>query len=109
MSILTSQINPRSEVFQANEAAMRETVTSLKELTATLAKGGGDKARARAAISRIGLEILPGSSGPVTGSNEALAIASEIGYPVIIKAVAGGGGRGMRLVIEASRLSFQMS
>ncbi|MAX32716.1 MAG: methylcrotonoyl-CoA carboxylase, partial [Halomonadaceae bacterium] len=47
MSILTSQINPRSEVFQANEAAMRETVTSLKELTATLAQGGGEKARAR--------------------------------------------------------------
>jgi len=47
MAVLTTQINPRSEVFQANEAAMRKTVTSLKELTATLAQGGGDKARAR--------------------------------------------------------------
>jgi acetyl-CoA carboxylase biotin carboxylase subunit len=64
----------------------------------------GDKARARSAISRIGLDVLPGSSNPVKDSDEALAIAAEIGYPVIIKAVAGGGGRGMRIVREASQL-----
>ena len=65
----------------------------------------GDKARARSAISRIGLEVLPGSSEPVTDSDEALAIAAEIGYPVIIKAVAGGGGRGMRIVRDPSQLA----
>jgi acetyl-CoA carboxylase biotin carboxylase subunit len=65
----------------------------------------GDKARARSAISRIGLEVLPGSSDPVKDSDEALAIADEIGYPVIIKAVAGGGGRGMRIVREPSDMA----
>ena len=65
----------------------------------------GDKARARSAISRIGLEVLPGSSDPVKDSDEALAIADEIGYPVIIKAVAGGGGRGMRIVREPSEIA----
>ncbi len=65
----------------------------------------GDKARARSAISRIGLETLPGSSDPVKDSDEALAIAAEIGFPVIIKAVAGGGGRGMRIVSEPSQLA----
>ena len=65
----------------------------------------GDKARARSAISRIGLEVLPGSSNPVKDSDEALAIADEIGYPVIIKAVAGGGGRGMRIVREPSEIA----
>ncbi len=64
----------------------------------------GNKARARSAISRIGLEVLPGSSDPVGDSDQALAIAREIGYPLIIKAVAGGGGRGMRIVTEPSQL-----
>ena len=65
----------------------------------------GDKARARSAMSRVGLEILPGSSDPVQGTDEALAVAKEIGYPVIIKATAGGGGRGMRIVRGSSELA----
>ena len=65
----------------------------------------GDKARARSAISRVGVEVLPGSSNPVEDADEALAIAGEIGYPVIIKAVAGGGGRGMRIVSKPSQLA----
>jgi acetyl-CoA carboxylase, biotin carboxylase subunit len=58
----------------------------------------GDKARARKAMKRAGLPMLPGSDGPVDGEEKALKVAKEIGYPVIIKAVAGGGGRGMRVV-----------
>jgi acetyl-CoA carboxylase, biotin carboxylase subunit len=58
----------------------------------------GDKARARKAMKKAGLPMLPGSDGPVDGEEAALKVARDIGYPVIIKAVAGGGGRGMRIV-----------
>jgi len=58
----------------------------------------GDKARARRAMKKAGVPVLPGSDGPVQGEDEAVKVAKELGYPVIIKAVAGGGGRGMRVV-----------
>ncbi len=58
----------------------------------------GDKARARRAMKKAGVPVLPGSDGPVQGEEQALKVARELGYPVIIKAVAGGGGRGMRVV-----------
>jgi acetyl-CoA carboxylase biotin carboxylase subunit len=58
----------------------------------------GDKARARRAMKKAGVPVLPGSDGPVQGEEQAVKIAKELGYPVIIKAVAGGGGRGMRVV-----------
>jgi acetyl-CoA carboxylase biotin carboxylase subunit len=58
----------------------------------------GDKARARRAMKKAGVPVLPGSDGPVSGEEQALKVAKELGYPVIIKAVAGGGGRGMRVV-----------
>ena len=64
----------------------------------------GDKAKAREAISRVGLEILPGSSESVDDPQAALSVAKEIGYPVIIKAAAGGGGRGMRVVRRPAEL-----
>jgi len=58
----------------------------------------GDKARARRAMKKAGVQILPGSDGPVDSEEKALKIAKDLAYPVIIKAVAGGGGRGMRVV-----------
>src|SRR2546427_8254056 len=58
----------------------------------------GDKAKARKAMKKAGLPLLPASDGPVEGEDKALKTAKDIGYPVIIKAVAGGGGRGMRVV-----------
>ena len=58
----------------------------------------GDKARARKAMKKAGVPMLPGSDGPVENEEKALRVAKDIGYPVIIKAVAGGGGRGMRIV-----------
>lgn len=57
----------------------------------------GDKVKARELVSQVGVPLVPGSPGAVKDYDEALAIAREIGYPVIIKASAGGGGRGMRL------------
>ena len=58
----------------------------------------GDKSTAKETMQRIGVPTVPGSEGLLTDEREALAIAREIGYPVMIKATAGGGGRGMRLV-----------
>ncbi len=64
----------------------------------------GDKARARRAMRKAGVPILPGSDGPVDSEEKGLKIAREIGYPVIVKATAGGGGRGMRVVQSADEL-----
>ena len=58
----------------------------------------GDKIRARASMAKAGVPVLPGSPDPVTSEAEGLALAREIGFPVIVKASAGGGGRGMRIV-----------
>lgn len=58
----------------------------------------GDKVEARRAMTAAGLPVLPGSPDPLTSPEEALRIADETGYPVIVKAAAGGGGRGMRIV-----------
>jgi acetyl-CoA carboxylase biotin carboxylase subunit len=64
----------------------------------------GDKARARRAMKKAGVPILPGSDGPVEGLDRAHKVARELGYPVMIKAVAGGGGRGMRVVSGPAEL-----
>jgi acetyl-CoA carboxylase biotin carboxylase subunit len=64
----------------------------------------GDKARARRAMKKAGVPVLPGSDGPVESEEKAQKIAKDLGYPVIIKAVAGGGGRGMRIVRLAADL-----
>ncbi len=57
----------------------------------------GDKITAKAAVTELGLPTVPGSPGPVTNDEEALTIARSIGYPVLIKAAAGGGGKGMKV------------
>jgi acetyl-CoA carboxylase biotin carboxylase subunit len=58
----------------------------------------GEKDRARAEVAKAGLPIIPGSPGVVPDEDAAVSIAAEIGYPVMIKAAEGGGGRGMRIV-----------
>ena len=64
----------------------------------------GLKQHARAAMAECGVPILPGSEGILQNAEEALEIAQRIGFPVMLKASAGGGGRGMRMVHEASEL-----
>jgi len=64
----------------------------------------GSKTRARQAMQKAGIPFVPGSAGGIANSNEAATIADGIGYPVMIKAAAGGGGKGMRLVHSASEL-----
>lgn len=64
----------------------------------------GNKAAARAAAAEAGCPVLPGSEGALTSSDHALELAEGIGYPVILKASAGGGGRGMRLAWSRDEL-----
>jgi acetyl-CoA carboxylase biotin carboxylase subunit len=75
---------------------------------ASVIKLMGDKVEARRAMQEAGVPILPGSPGPVATFEEAEAVAREIGYPVIIKASAGGGGRGMRIVRSEGELAHAL-
>ncbi len=65
----------------------------------------GDKSTAKETMQRAGVPTVPGSDGLILNEKEAEAIAQKIGYPVMIKATAGGGGRGMRLVHEETELN----
>ena len=69
----------------------------------------GDKAKARETMLAAGVPIIPGSRGTMADEQEALPLAAKIGYPVIVKAAAGGGGRGMRLVGSPDELAAAMS
>ena len=69
----------------------------------------GDKIYAKSVMSKAGVPVIPGSEGGVKSEEEALSLANEIGYPIILKAAAGGGGRGMRIVREDSELSKAFS
>jgi acetyl-CoA carboxylase biotin carboxylase subunit len=80
-----------AEVCQANDLVF---IGPPPEVTAQL----GDKAAARRIMADAGLPVLPGSRTPPRSPDEAYDLANEVGFPVIIKAVAGGGGRGMRVV-----------
>jgi acetyl-CoA carboxylase biotin carboxylase subunit len=64
----------------------------------------GDKATARETMQAVGVPTVPGSRGLITSEEEAVKLAEKIGYPVIIKATAGGGGRGMRVARDAQEL-----
>jgi acetyl-CoA carboxylase, biotin carboxylase subunit len=68
----------------------------------------GDKVEARRTMTAAGVPILPGSPDPVEDAEEARKLAGEIGFPVIIKAAAGGGGRGMRIVRKEEELLGQL-
>lgn len=64
----------------------------------------GDKAAARKTMQEAGVPVIPGSDGPVSDLKEARDIAAQLGYPVRIKAVSGGGGRGIRVVHNAEQI-----
>ena len=69
----------------------------------------GDKIEAKRTAKRLGIPCVPGSEGGVTDDDEAMRIAAEIGYPVIIKAAAGGGGRGMKVARNEDDLSVALA
>ncbi|MEE9432761.1 MAG: acetyl-CoA carboxylase biotin carboxylase subunit [Sphingorhabdus sp.] len=68
----------------------------------------GDKVEAKRTAGALGLPLVPGSDGAIEDVDEAKQIAAEIGYPVIIKAASGGGGRGMKVVETEDELETQM-
>jgi len=68
----------------------------------------GDKVEARRTMQAAGVPILPGSSDPIESADEAKKLAKQIGFPVIIKAAAGGGGRGMRIVRSEGELESNL-
>jgi acetyl-CoA carboxylase biotin carboxylase subunit len=69
----------------------------------------GDKIAAKAAVKALGIPTVPGSDGGITSDAEAKAVGDAIGYPVLVKAAAGGGGRGMKVARSAAELSRALS
>lgn len=67
----------------------------------------GDKVMAKQTAQKFGLPVVPGSPGAITDVDEGLALAKEMGFPVLIKAASGGGGRGMKVVTRAEDFSEQ--
>lgn len=92
--------------FLAENASFAEicTTSGIKFIgpTAEMITAMGDKALAKDTMKKAGVPVVPGSDGVVKGTDEGIEVAKSIGFPVIIKAVAGGGGRGMRIVREES-------
>ena len=69
----------------------------------------GDKLSAKATAKKYNVPMIPGSEGAISDLNEAIKIAKEIGFPLLIKASAGGGGKGMRLVEKENEIEEQMN
>ena len=69
----------------------------------------GDKIEAKRTAKRLGIPCVPGSEGAITTDAEAIEIAARIGYPVLVKAAAGGGGRGMKVALSAQDLSSALA
>ena len=69
----------------------------------------GDKVRAKEMAVELGLPIVPGSAGAVAEDGEAIEVAERVGYPVLIKAAAGGGGKGMKLAYSRGEMSESLS
>ncbi|AGK57213.1 acetyl-CoA carboxylase biotin carboxylase subunit [Hyphomicrobium denitrificans 1NES1] len=69
----------------------------------------GDKIEAKETAKRLGIPIVPGSNGAVTSETEAMKVAKDMGFPVLIKAAAGGGGRGMKVATSAADLGTALA
>jgi acetyl-CoA carboxylase, biotin carboxylase subunit len=94
--------------FLSERAAFAQAVTDAGLIfigpPASAITAMGDKTSARRLMAAAGVPIVPGSAAALTDPDEALEVAGGIGYPVLVKAAAGGGGKGMRVVREASEL-----
>jgi acetyl-CoA carboxylase, biotin carboxylase subunit len=69
----------------------------------------GDKIEAKRTAKRLGIPVVPGSEGGISSDSEAIAVARDIGFPVLVKAAAGGGGRGMKVARSAEELASALS
>jgi len=92
-----------SENYHFAEACMTSGITFIGPTPENI-RLGGDKAKARQIMRRKGVPVVPGSDGPVATEEMAMKAAKKIGFPIILKASAGGGGRGMRIVREEKDL-----
>lgn len=101
--------------FLAESAAFAETCAASNITfigpTAEQIRRMGDKAQARRLAMELDVPVVPGSPGAIGNGDDALAVAREIGFPVIIKAAAGGGGKGMRVARDAESFlqAFQLA
>src|SRR5438445_7818504 len=86
-------------------AACREAGIAFIGPSAEAIDALGDKLTARQTMIAAGVPVVPGSSGPVASADEAAKVADEVGYPIVVKAAAGGGGRGMRVVERAEDIA----
>jgi acetyl-CoA carboxylase biotin carboxylase subunit len=103
-----SAIHPGWGFLSENpQFAARATALGLKFIgpSAKLLLTFGDKVRAREAAAAVGLPVIPGSKGVLRSIEHAREVAEEMGYPVLLKAVSGGGGRGMRRVGRSDELA----
>src|SRR5512139_3270052 len=92
-----------SENYHFAEACATSGITFIRASSENI-RIGGDKAKARQVMKRRGVPVVPGSDGPVLSEEMVLKVAKKIGFPVILKASAGGGGKGMRVVNEEKDL-----
>src|SRR6201994_2534649 len=69
----------------------------------------GDKIEAKKTAKRLGIPVVPGSDGAISPGDDAMSVAKKIGFPVLVKAAAGGGGRGMKGAQPADRLLLALS
>jgi acetyl-CoA carboxylase biotin carboxylase subunit len=68
----------------------------------------GDKIEAKSTAKRLGIPVVPGSDGAVTDEAQAIKIAKDMGFPVLVKAASGGGGRGMKVARTAEDLDMAL-
>jgi len=99
-----------AENYHFAEACMTSGITFIGPTPENI-RLGGDKAKARQTMKRKGVPVVSGSDGPVPTEEAALKVARKIGFPIVIKASAGGGGHGMKIVKEEKDLeqSFYMA
>jgi acetyl-CoA carboxylase biotin carboxylase subunit len=97
-----------SENVQFAETCQKSGITFVGPTPRNI-KIGGDKARARQLLKKKAVPVIPGSDGAVKNEKEAIKIAKKVGYPVILKASSGGGGRGMRIVNSEDEMQRSFS